>query len=108
MRGNAWDKGTGDRAVTHECRKLLDELNIGGNRNFYAARHSFETIAGESRDQPAVDSVMGHVDPSMAAAYRERISDDRLRAVVECVRIWLYPKPNEAAAPRLKIAEASA
>ena len=57
--------------------------------NFYALRHTFETIAGESMDQVAVNHIMGHVDNSMAAAYRERISDDRLRAVVEMVRGWL-------------------
>jgi integrase len=105
VRGNAWDAGTDNRAITHETRKLLDDLSIGGNRNFYALRHTFETIAGESRDQVAVNAIMGHVDPSMAASYRERISDERLRAVAEVVRAWLYAKPKEAAAPRLKIAD---
>jgi len=33
---------------------------------------------------------MGHVDNSMAGVYRERISDERLRAVVEVVRGWLF------------------
>jgi integrase len=57
---------------------------------FYALRHVFETIGGESRDQVAVDAIMGHADQSMAAVYRERISDDRLRAVVDHVRSWLF------------------
>ena len=42
-------------------------------------RHVFETIGGESRDQVAVDHIMGHADQSMAAHYRERISDERLQ-----------------------------
>lgn len=108
VRGNAWDKGTGDRAVTHECRKLLDALKINGNRNFYAIRHTWETIAGESRDQVAVDAIMGHAPRSddMASVYRERISDERLRAVVEVVRAWLsLPVKNER--PALKIANES-
>ena len=105
VRGNAWDKGTGDRAITHECRKLLDELHIAGNRNFYACRHTFETIAGESRDQVAVDAIMGHVDNTMAGEYRERISDERLLAVVNFVREWLFGKTKEKVKPRLKIAE---
>jgi len=33
---------------------------------------------------------MGHVDTSMVAVYRERISDERLRAVVNVVRAWLW------------------
>ena len=41
---------------------------------------------------------MGHVDSSMAGVYRERISDERLRAVVYTVHSWLWPdKTNEDA-----------
>jgi hypothetical protein len=41
---------------------------------------------------------MGHVDASMAAVYRERISDARLKAVADHVRQWLFP-PEEG--PRI-------
>jgi len=58
---------------------------------FYALRHGFETVAGESIDQVAVNAVMGHVDSSMAGRYREKISDSRLRAVSDHVRAWLWP-----------------
>lgn len=72
---------------------LLKRLRINGRKGlgFYTLRHTFETMAGESKDQVAVNSIMGHVDQSMAAAYRERISDERLRAVVDQVRAWLFP-----------------
>ena len=53
--------------------------------NFYALRHTFETIGGESKDQVAVDLIMGHTDPSMAGHYRERIDDARLKAVTDHV-----------------------
>lgn len=78
-------------ALSQRFRKLLKKLDINGRRNFYALRHTFETIGGESRDQVAVNAIMGHVDSTMAGVYRERISDERLQAVVETVRAWLWP-----------------
>jgi integrase len=59
-------------------------------RGFYTLRHVFETIGGESCDQVAVDAIMGHERGEMASIYRERISDDRLQAVVNHVRAWLF------------------
>ena len=95
-RGNPFivsnDKSHKDR-VTIQFTRLLEELSIHREGvSFYALRHTFETIAGESRDQVAVDAIMGHADPSMGAVYRERISDDRLKAVAEHIRKWLWPK----------------
>ncbi len=58
--------------------------------SFYAMRHTFETVAGETKDQVAVDALMGHVDGTMAGQYRERISDERLLVVVDHVRKWLF------------------
>ena len=89
-RGAGWEKDISDRPITHQCRKLLDKLKIDGSRNFYCVRHGFETIDGESRDQVAVDAIMGHDDGSMSGKYRERISDDRLLAVANYVRSWLF------------------
>jgi integrase len=57
---------------------------------FYTLRHVFRTVADAARDPVAIDLIMGHSDPSMAAHYRERIEDDRLRAVADHVRRWLY------------------
>ncbi len=80
-----------DNEVTKEFNKLFKSAGIERNgRSFYCIRHCFETVGGDSRDQVAVDHIMGHADSSMAAAYRERISDDRLRAVTEHVRAWLF------------------
>jgi integrase len=77
-------------ALSQRFSSLLKSLAINGRRGFYAIRHSFETIGGESRDQIAVDSIMGHADDSMAAVYRERVSDERLTAVTDCVHRWLF------------------
>ena len=64
---------------------------------FYALRHGFETIGGESRDQVAVDHIMGHSPAAgdMSAVYRERISDERLQAVVDHVHKWLFGDKQE-------------
>jgi integrase len=77
--------------VSAEFRKLLKKLGLyHRGRGFYALRHTFETIGGDSRDQVAVDHIMGHARDDMASHYRERISDDRLQAVVDHVHNWLF------------------
>ena len=68
-----------------------------GATRFTRLRHTFETIGGESRDQVAVDAIMGHSRDDMASVYRERIGDDRLRAVAEHVRQWLWGKATRTA-----------
>jgi integrase len=95
IQGNRWVrplKMSHVDTVGPAFKRLLVKLGIDGKRNFYAIRHTFETIAGESKDQVAVNSIMGHVDNSMAGVYRERISDERLKAVVDVVRSWLLPE----------------
>jgi integrase len=78
-------------AVTHEMTKLLRELGINGHRNFYALRHTFRAIADRAKDQPACDAIiMGHARDDMASVYREGIEDERLLAVAEHVRAWLF------------------
>jgi integrase len=90
--GLPWAKDTPDSPVSKETMKLLDALGIvRDGRGFYALRHTFETVGGESRDQVAVDHIMGHARDDMASVYRERISDDRLKAVTDHVRAWLFP-----------------
>jgi integrase len=88
--GGSWYKTDRDNPVSKETRKLLDDLGINGHRNFYCLRHGFETIGGEAKDQVAVDHIMGHARSDMASAYRGRISDERLRAVADHVRKWLF------------------
>ena len=77
--------------ITDVFRKMLDKSGVyRPGLGFYALRHTFLTIAEETKDFPAVACIMGHTDPSMAARYREKISDARLLAVVNHVRIWLF------------------
>lgn len=99
-RGHLWarsrktdrDTASISDAIGVEFRKLLAALDINGKRAFYAVRHGFQTIAEEAGDLPAVKYIMGHVDATMSGTYRERFSDARLRAVVDHVHGWLWPK----------------
>lgn len=91
--GRPW-AGNGTGAAVSWCfRDLRDELDCyTPGLGFYALRHGFETMGGDSRDQVAVDHIMGHSRGDMASVYRERISDERLKAVTDHVRKWLFPK----------------
>jgi integrase len=90
--GKPWESANGSDAVTLEFGKLLRTVGLGEKKSlgFYALRHTFRTVADATRDIPAVRLVMGHVDDSMDAVYRERIDDDRLEAVTQHVREWLF------------------
>lgn len=80
-----------DDAIAKAAANLLRDLGIKRpGLSFYSLRHTFETIAGGARDQVAVDAIMGHIDGSMAATYRQGIEIERLRAVVDHVRQWLF------------------
>jgi integrase len=91
--GAPWAKGTMDNPVSKEVAKLLNALKLHRSKGlgFYTLRHVFETVGGESKDQVAVDHIMGHARDDMASVYREKIGDGRLRAVAEHVRAWLFP-----------------
>jgi len=97
--GRPWHQDkTGAGSLGHEFCKLLVELKMRREGlSFYTIRHTFATEAGASRDQVAVDLIMGHVDPSMASHYRERIDDLRLIAVTDHVRNWLWPPKSRTA-----------
>ena len=93
--GGSWAKAGADNPITKETRKLLDRLGIHRKGlGFYALRHTFRTVADETRDFPAIDLIMGHARDDMASVYRERISDDRLVAVTDHVRNWLFKRSS--------------
>lgn len=92
--GNVWsDPDSAECAVSRAFQQLCRDngCHIPG-RGFYGLRRTFETVAGATKDQVAVDYIMGHIDDSMAAVYRQEIGDDRLEAVAKHVRKWLYGK----------------
>jgi integrase len=92
--GAGWSKPAATSAIVREVMKLLKRLGINGRHRlgFYTLRHTFRTVADEAKDQPAADLIMGHEVAHMSSVYREGISDERLRAVADHVRKWLFPE----------------
>jgi integrase len=101
VRGAPWvkvsAKGAPKDAIAQEFNKTLRKLKLKRpGVSFYALRHTFATIGGETADQIAVDAIMGHVPQGMGATYRERISEERLRNVVDHVRRWIFEAGAES------------
>jgi integrase len=79
--------------VSQRTNKLLRELGLHRHGvNYYACRHTLQTVGGDAKDPDALRSIMGHVDDSISSHYREGIPDERLQAVTDCVRNWLFGK----------------
>jgi integrase len=87
-------RGTRSDAVLGQFRKLVRGAGVVAP-GFYSLRHTFRTVADALPDRPAIDLIMGHHDPSMGGVYRERIADDRLQAVTDHVRKWLWPEQSQ-------------
>lgn len=103
--GSSWSKGeAGNEPVGAEFRKLAEDsgITLKDGVSFYGLRRTFETVAGDSADQVAVDHVMGHVPASndMGAVYRQKINDARLEALANHVRAWLFPQAGRTPKPR--------
>ena len=78
-------------SITRAFTALCTTCDVArSQRGFYSLRRTFETVAGGSKDQVAVDVVMGHSDASMAAVYRQGIDDQRLIDVGQHVHKWLF------------------
>lgn len=89
--GMTWHKATRENPISREFRNLLTTAgHYKKGIGFYALRRTFETIAAETLDQPAIDLSMGHEGNEMSALYRQRLGDDRLFKVAKHVRHWLF------------------
>jgi integrase len=91
--GKTPEKNLHLNAISHAFGKVLHALNINSRkgRGFYTLRRQFEIVAGGSLDQVCVDAIMGHIDGTSAAVYRQGvISEERYHAVINHVRGWLF------------------
>lgn len=93
-RGKPWNVEIGqyrDDGILRGFRKMLERTSIYvEGLGFYSLRRTFRTVADAAGDPPAVDRIMGHVDPSVGAMYRQYIEPDRLERVSEYARRWLF------------------
>jgi len=83
-------------AVSRAFAELCVKCDVARfQRGFYSLRRTFETVAGDTKDQVAVDVCMGHADPSMGGVYRQSIEDQRLIDVGQHVHAWLFGATKE-------------
>lgn len=72
------------------------------NCGFKCFRHTFRTEADGAKDPEAVRMVMGHTDGSVGEFYRHRFDDERLIAVAQHVRHWLFGTDVDEKKPAAK------
>ncbi|MGE0377506.1 MAG: tyrosine-type recombinase/integrase [Planctomycetaceae bacterium] len=90
--GKVTMKPRSDDGVAKQVGKLLKAIGLKRHGlSYYSLRHTFRTVADETKDIPAVRLVMGHAGGSIDSVYRESISDERLQAVTDHVHSWLWP-----------------
>ena len=99
-RGLPWTREKYSGAMMQEFAKLRARAGIDQDdrsKTLYCLRHTFETIAGQTGHQVAVNYIMGHVDNSMAANYRAYQASDPLKLVTSFVRAWLLGLDKDSA-----------
>jgi integrase len=74
-------------------RRLAQEAGIHRRgMGLYWCRHTFATEGDQAKDRVATMAVLGHVDHSTTGAYVEEVEPERIKAVCQHVRGWLYPQ----------------
>lgn len=76
----------------HSVSKKFSQIAkwCGSPATFYWLRHTHQNIGESKGDSIAVKISMGHSDNSISDTYRHDIPSERLRAVSENIRSWLY------------------
>ena len=88
--GDYLPKGKTDQ-ISRIFTRLAEKADVKRkNLSFYSLRHTFQNVADNHLDFPATQRVMGHANRDISDYYRGKISDERLEAVCEFVRKWLF------------------
>lgn len=84
--GRPFDKGN------CEVTKWFTQIAkwAGVDATFYYLRHTHQNIGERTGDSVAVKVTMGHADNSISDTYRHGIADERIIAVTNTIRTWLY------------------
>jgi integrase len=92
----SWVQSGNTRSFAERFQTLAKTagVTLGNRKGFATLRHTFRTQGGESGDREACGYIMGHIDPSMAGVYVQKISDARLTRVADVVHDWLFPPTN--------------
>ena len=78
--------------LARNFNNLLKQLGMKRpGLSFYALRHTFYSVADRAGDRRATDALMGHAPKGMGDRhYGLAVDDERLQAVAEHVRTWLF------------------
>lgn len=93
--GNRWVRNEGGShcdSISNAFTKIRKELKLTRG-TFYDLRRTFATIGMGTKDVQAVKHCMGHIENKvdiLAEIYVQEIQDERLKAVCNHVRTWLY------------------
>jgi integrase len=68
---------------------------VGTTRTLYDCRRTFRTVASEVCDLEAINHCMGHDGGGEGGTYLQAISDERIKAVCQHVRTWMYGEVAE-------------
>jgi integrase len=82
-----------ENAVSITFCRMAKDLKLDKGVHFYRLRHTFKTLAKQSRDKDAIDGMMGHKDRSVGKIYdHEEIAWSRIQRVARFVYRGLWPK----------------
>ncbi len=98
--GYAWSKtDSADSPLSKNFRSLLDSLGMyRPGLSFYSLRHCHRTVSDGAGDAGASNVLMGHASSHISESYIEGRDDDRLVAVSNHVRRWLFRRGADAPA----------
>lgn len=97
LRNPWWVDGQSGDAITKEFTKIRRAAGVfRKNVAFYALRHITQTVGEKApaSDPLAIKIIMGHVDSSISAKYREHYDPQPIKRVCEHLRAWYLSADN--------------